>query len=45
VKRLHARQILCRLAPVLGALDERLLDDLEKAADWIYLDRGERLFE
>jgi predicted acylesterase/phospholipase RssA/CRP-like cAMP-binding protein len=45
VKRIHARQLLCRLAPVLGALDERLLDDLEKAADWIYLDRGERLFE
>ncbi|HEX8904404.1 MAG TPA: cyclic nucleotide-binding and patatin-like phospholipase domain-containing protein, partial [Longimicrobiaceae bacterium] len=43
--RMHARQLLCRLAPVLGALDERLLEDLEKAADWVYLDRGEVLFE
>lgn len=45
VARMHARQLLCRLAPVLGALDERLLDDLETAADWVYLDRGDVLFE
>lgn len=45
LKRVHARQLLCRLAPVLGALDARLLDEVEKAADWIYLSRGEVLFE
>jgi len=45
LRRMHARQLLCRLAPVLGALDARLLDEVEKAADWIYLDRGEVLFE
>lgn len=45
LRRMHARQLLCRLAPVLGALDARLLDEVEKAADWIYLDRGDVLFE
>jgi NTE family protein len=45
VARMHARQLLCRLAPVLGALDARLLEDLERAADWVYLNRGEVLFE
>lgn len=45
LRRMHARQLLCRLAPVLGALDARLLDEVEKAADWVYLDRGEVLFE
>ncbi|HEX8244860.1 MAG TPA: cyclic nucleotide-binding and patatin-like phospholipase domain-containing protein [Longimicrobium sp.] len=45
VTRMHARQLLCRLAPVLGALDARLLDDVEKAADWLYLARGDVLFE
>lgn len=45
VTRMHARQLLCRLAPVLGALDARLLDDVEKAADWKYLNRGDVLFE
>jgi predicted acylesterase/phospholipase RssA/CRP-like cAMP-binding protein len=43
--RMHARQLLCRLAPVLGTLDARLLDELERAADWVYLGRGEVLFE
>ncbi|HSU15247.1 cyclic nucleotide-binding domain-containing protein [Longimicrobium sp.] len=45
IARMHARQLLCRLAPVLGALDARLLDDVERAADWVYLDRGDLLFE
>jgi len=45
LRRMHARQLLCRLAPVLGALDGRLLDEVEKAADWIYLNRGDVLFE
>src|SRR3954471_11685224 len=43
--RMHARQLLCRLAPVLGTLDVRLLDEVESAADWVYLNRGEMLFE
>ncbi|HEU4557696.1 MAG TPA: cyclic nucleotide-binding and patatin-like phospholipase domain-containing protein [Longimicrobium sp.] len=45
IKRMHARQLLCRLAPVLGALDGRLLDEVEHAADWVYLNRGDVLFE
>ncbi|HET7229951.1 MAG TPA: cyclic nucleotide-binding and patatin-like phospholipase domain-containing protein, partial [Longimicrobium sp.] len=45
LRRMHARQLLCRLAPVLGALDMRLLDEVEKAADWVYLNRGDALFE
>ncbi|HYH78497.1 MAG TPA: cyclic nucleotide-binding and patatin-like phospholipase domain-containing protein [Longimicrobium sp.] len=45
LRRMHARQLLCRLAPVLGALDGRLLDEVERAADWIYLNRGDLLFE
>jgi len=45
VARMHARQLLCRLAPVLGTLDARLLDELERAADWVYLARGDVLFE
>ncbi|HEV7588194.1 MAG TPA: cyclic nucleotide-binding and patatin-like phospholipase domain-containing protein [Longimicrobium sp.] len=43
--RMHARQLLCRLAPVLGTLDARLLDELERAADWVHLVRGDMLFE
>lgn len=43
--RMHSRQLLCRLAPVLGTLDGRLLDELEKAADWVYVNRGGVLFE
>lgn len=43
--RMHSRQLLCRLAPVLGTLDGKLLDDLEKAADWVYVNRGQMLFE
>jgi NTE family protein/lysophospholipid hydrolase len=43
--RMHARQLLCRLAPVLGSFDARLLDDLERAADWVHLARGDVLFE
>ncbi|HVG45718.1 MAG TPA: cyclic nucleotide-binding domain-containing protein, partial [Longimicrobium sp.] len=43
--RMHARQLLCRLAPVLGTLDARLLDELERAADWVHLARGDVLFE
>lgn len=45
VGRMHARQLLCRLAPVLGALDEATLDRLEEVADWVYLRRGEILFD
>jgi predicted acylesterase/phospholipase RssA/CRP-like cAMP-binding protein len=43
--RMHSRQLLCRLAPVLGTLDARLLDELENAADWVYVNRGGVLFE
>ncbi|HKP77171.1 MAG TPA: cyclic nucleotide-binding domain-containing protein, partial [Longimicrobiaceae bacterium] len=43
--RMHARQLLCRLASVLGTIDGRLMDELEKAADWVYLNRGAALFE
>ncbi|MFL5384695.1 MAG: cyclic nucleotide-binding domain-containing protein [Longimicrobiaceae bacterium] len=43
--RMHARQLLCRLAPVLGTFDARLLDDLERAADWVQVARGDVLFE
>jgi predicted acylesterase/phospholipase RssA/CRP-like cAMP-binding protein len=45
IDRMHSRQLLCRLASVLGTIDGRLMDELEKAADWKYLDRGGVLFE
>jgi predicted acylesterase/phospholipase RssA/CRP-like cAMP-binding protein len=44
-ERLDRRQLLCRLHPILGALDEAFLDDLEAAADWKHVQRGELLFE
>ena len=43
--RMHRRQLLCRLRAILGPLDEQFLDDLETAADWVHLRRGELLFE
>src|SRR6185436_6295965 len=39
------RQLLCRLASVLGTIDGRLMDELEKAADWVYVARGGMLLE
>jgi predicted acylesterase/phospholipase RssA/CRP-like cAMP-binding protein len=45
VARMHARQLLCRLAPVLGVVDCDLMDELERAAGWTYLNRGDVLFD
>jgi predicted acylesterase/phospholipase RssA/CRP-like cAMP-binding protein len=44
-ERLHRRQLLCRLHPVFGTFDRRLLDDLEATAEWVHLGRGRLLFE
>lgn len=45
LRRLHARQLLCRLHPVFGAFGRQLLDDVEATADWVHLPRGRLLFE
>jgi NTE family protein/lysophospholipid hydrolase len=45
LRRLHARQLLCRLHPVFGVFGRRLLDDVEATADWVHLPRGRLLFE
>jgi predicted acylesterase/phospholipase RssA/CRP-like cAMP-binding protein len=44
-ERLHRRQLLCRLHPIFGTLDRPLLDELEKSADWVHLERGRLLYE
>ena len=41
--RMHRRELLCSLHPVLGTLDEPLLDQVERAAAWQELGRGEVL--
>lgn len=43
--RLHRRELLCRLHSVLGPLTDEALADLETAADWVHLQRGELLYE
>jgi predicted acylesterase/phospholipase RssA/CRP-like cAMP-binding protein len=43
--RLERRDALACMHTVLGTLDDPLLDDLETAADWFSLRRGEVLFE
>ncbi|MET0395623.1 MAG: cyclic nucleotide-binding domain-containing protein [Longimicrobiaceae bacterium] len=45
LRRLHARQLLCRLHGVFGAFGRQLLDDVEATADWVHLARGRLLFE
>jgi NTE family protein/lysophospholipid hydrolase len=45
LRRLHARQLLCRLHTVFGAFGRQLLDDVEATADWLHLPRGRLLFE
>jgi predicted acylesterase/phospholipase RssA/CRP-like cAMP-binding protein len=43
LERVHRRELLCSLHPVLGTLDEQLLDQVEEAATWQELGRGEVL--
>ena len=45
LRRMHQRQLLSRLHPVVGPLDAKLLDEMETAAEWKYLARGDLLFE
>ncbi|HEX2203649.1 MAG TPA: cyclic nucleotide-binding domain-containing protein, partial [Longimicrobium sp.] len=45
LRRVHRRQLLTRLHPLLGALDAALLDALERDAGWVHLGRGQLLFE
>jgi predicted acylesterase/phospholipase RssA/CRP-like cAMP-binding protein len=45
LRRVHQRQLLCRLHTVVGTLDARLLDEMEAAAGWSYLRRGDLLYE
>jgi predicted acylesterase/phospholipase RssA/CRP-like cAMP-binding protein len=45
LRRLHVRQLLCRLHTVFGTFDRGLLDDVEATADWVHLPRGRLLFE
>ncbi|HEV2148824.1 MAG TPA: cyclic nucleotide-binding domain-containing protein [Longimicrobiaceae bacterium] len=45
LRRLHLRQLLCRLHTVFGTFDRGLLDDVEATADWVHLPRGRLLFE
>ena len=43
LERMHRRELLCSLHPVLGTLDEQLLDQVSEAAAWQELGRGEVL--
>ena len=43
LERMHRRELLCSLHPVLGTLDAGLLDQVSDAADWQELSRGEVL--
>ena len=43
LERMHRRELLCSLHPVLGTLDEALLDQVSDAAAWQELSRGEVL--
>ncbi|HEU0077375.1 MAG TPA: cyclic nucleotide-binding domain-containing protein [Longimicrobiaceae bacterium] len=45
LRRLHARQLFCRLHSVFGPFGRQLLDDVEATADWVHLPRGRLLFE
>lgn len=44
-ERLHRRQLLCRLHPVVGPFDRALMDEVERSADWRHLPRGRMLVE
>ena len=43
LERMHRRELLCSLHPVLGPLDEALLDQVSDSAAWEELGRGEVL--
>jgi predicted acylesterase/phospholipase RssA/CRP-like cAMP-binding protein len=43
LERMHRRELLCSLHPVLGKLDANLLDEVSADAGWQELSRGEEL--
>jgi NTE family protein/lysophospholipid hydrolase len=43
LERMHRRELLCSLHPILGKLDEAFLDEVSAAAGWQELSRGELL--
>jgi NTE family protein/lysophospholipid hydrolase len=43
--RLHRRQLLTRLHRLFGALNDRLLDDLELESEWLHVHRGGVIME
>jgi NTE family protein len=43
-ERLHRRQLFCRLHGIFGAFDAEFLDELEAAASWTHVERGDSLF-